>query len=174
MSLDGKRIAILAGPEYEDLELHYPLLRLLEAGADVKVLAVKKDLVTGKHGLSVVPDLTFDEAKPTDYDAVIVPGGWAPDRIRRSESAVLFVKSLHERGGLVAAICHGPQVLISAGILKGKKVTCISAVKDDVINAGAEYLDREVIVDQNVITSRFPADLPAFCRAIINWLFQRK
>lgn len=173
MSLQGKKIAILAGPEYEDLELHYPVLRLIEAGAQVKALAATRDLVRGKHGLSVAPDFTFDEANPLDYDAVVVPGGWAPDRVRRSEKAVFFVKSLHDRGKLVAAICHGPQVLISAKILKGKKVTCVAAIKDDVINAGAEYSDQEVVVDQNVITSRFPADLPAFCREIIKWLSQR-
>jgi len=172
LSLQGKRIAILAGPDYEDLELHYPLLRLIEAGADVKVLATTKDSVKGRHGLSVTPDLTFDEAKPIDFDAVVVPGGWAPDRVRRNEKAVSFVKSLHDRGKLVAAICHGPQVLISAKILKGKKVTCVAAIKDDVINAGAEYFDQEVIVDKDVITSRFPADLPAFCREIIKWLSQ--
>jgi len=172
MSLQGKKIAILAGPEYEDLELHYPLLRLIEAGGDVKVLAGTKEPVRGKHGLSVTPDLTFDEAKPLDFDAVVVPGGWAPDRVRRNEKAVSLVKALHDKGRLVAAICHGPQVLISAKILKGKKVTCVTAVKDDVINAGAEYSDREVVVDKNVITSRIPADLPAFCREIIRWLSQ--
>lgn len=149
------------------------MLRLTEAGADVEVLAASKDPVTGKHGLSATPHLTFDEADPVDYDAVVVPGGWAPDRIRRNEKALLFVRSLHERGRLIAAICHGPQVLISANILKGKKATCFAAVKDDIINAGAEYVDREVVADQNLITSRFPADLPAFCREIITWLSQR-
>ncbi len=172
MSLQGRKIAILAGPEYEDLELHYPLLRLIEAGGDVKVLAVTKEPVRGKHGLSVTPDLTFDEAKPLDFDAVVVPGGWAPDRVRRNEKAVSLVKSLHDKGRLVAAICHGPQVLISAKILKGKKVTCVTAVKDDVINAGAEYSDQEVVVDRNIITSRVPSDLPAFCREVIRWLSQ--
>jgi protease I len=170
MSLQGKRIAILAGPEYEDLELHYPLLRLVEAGGEVKVLAASREPVKGKHGLSVTPDLTFDEAKPQDFDAVVVPGGWAPDRVRRNEKAVSFVKSMHDDGKLVAAICHGPQVLISARILRGKKVTCFAAVKDDVINAGADYLVQEVVVDGNVITSRVPSDLPFFCREIIKWL----
>lgn len=172
MSLRGKRIAILAGPDYEDLELHYPLLRLIEADADIKVLAATKDSVKGRHGLPVIPDLTFDDAKLEDFDAVVVPGGWAPDRVRRNEKAVLFVRSLHDAGKLVAAICHGPQVLISAKILKGKRVTCVAAIKDDVVNAGAEYCDQEVVVDRNVITSRFPADLPAFCREIIKWFSQ--
>jgi protease I len=173
MSLQGKRIAILAGPDYEDLELHYPYLRLIEAGAELKILAATKDTVKGRFGLPATPHLTFDEAKPLDYDAVVVPGGWAPDRVRRSEKAVNLVKTLYDKGRLVAAICHGPQVLISAKILKERKATCVSAIKDDIINAGAQYLDQEVVVDRNLITSRTPADLPAFCREILRW-FSKK
>ena len=104
----------------------------------------------------------------------MVPGGWAPDRVRRNEKAVNLVKTLHDQERLVAAICHGPQVLISAKMLKGKKATCFSAIKDDVINAGAQYLDQEVVVDRNLITSRMPADLPAFCREIIRWFSKRE
>ena len=174
MSLQGKRIAILAGPDYEDLELHYPYLRLIEAGAEVEILAATKDAVKGRFGLPTIPHLTFDEAKPLDYDAVVVPGGWAPDRVRRNEKAVNLVKTLHDQERLVAAICHGPQVLISAKMLKGKKATCFSAIKDDIINAGAQYLDQEVVVDRNLITSRMPADLPAFCREIIRWFSKRE
>lgn len=169
MSLRGKRAAVLAGPEYEDLELHYPLLRLLEEGAEVKVVAAKKDTVKGKYGLSVVPDLSVKEADPHSFDILVIPGGWAPDRLRRDPDVLTFTKDFFEHGRLVAAICHGPQVLISAGVLKGRRLTCVSAVKDDVMNAGAEYVDAPVIRDGNLITSRFPADLPDFCREIIRY-----
>ncbi|MEM3479597.1 MAG: type 1 glutamine amidotransferase domain-containing protein [Candidatus Bathyarchaeia archaeon] len=172
MSLKGKKVAVLAGPEYEDLELHYPYLRLIEEGAEVKVLAVKKEVVKGKHGLSIEVDLSMDEANPKDFDCVIIPGGWAPDRLRRDPRVLNFVKSIYEQGKIVAAICHGPQVLISAGILKGKRATCVSAIKDDVINAGAKYEDSPVVRDGNIITSRVPSDLPLFCREIIKALSQ--
>ena len=170
MVLKGKRVAILAGPDYEDLELHYPYLRLMEEGADVKILAVKKEIVKGKHGLSVEAEISVGEAKPEDFDCLVIPGGWAPDRLRRFAEVLDFVKKLHREGKVIAAICHGPQVLISAGILKGKKVTCVSAIKDDVINAGAEYEDSPVVRDGNIITSRVPRDLPFFCREIIKAL----
>jgi len=164
------RVAILAGPDYEDLELHYPLLRLIEAGYEVKVIALSKDIVKGKHGLLVKPDLTFAEADPKEFDCVVIPGGWAPDRLRRYKEVLDFVKAIYDKGGIVAAICHGPQVLISAKLLKGKRVTCVSAIKDDVINAGAEYLDAPVVRDGNLITSRVPRDLPHFCQEIISAL----
>lgn len=172
MSLKGKRVAILAGPEYEDLELHYPHLRLIEEGAEVKVLAVRKEVIRGKHGLSIEADLPIGEANPENFDCVIIPGGWAPDRLRRDPKVLEFVRKIYERGGVVAAICHGPQVLISAGILRGRKATCVSAIKDDVINAGAIYEDSPVVRDGNLITSRVPGDLPLFCREIIRALSQ--
>lgn len=165
-------MAVLAGPEYEDLELHYPYLRLIEEGAEIKVLAAKKEVVKGKHGLSIEADMSMDEANPKDFDCVIIPGGWAPDRLRRDPRVLNFVKSIYEQGKIVAAICHGPQVLISAGILKGKRATCVSAIKDDMINAGAKYEDSPVVRDGNIITSRVPSDLPLFCREIIKALSQ--
>lgn len=167
------KVAILAGPDYEDLELHYPLIRLVEAGCEVKVLALTRDTVKGKHGLSVNPDQTFTEANPDEFDCVVIPGGWAPDRLRRYSEVLEFVKKISGKGGVVAAICHGPQVLISAGLLKGRKVTCVSAIKDDVVNAGAEYLDKPVVRDGNLITSRVPRDLPYFCREIIKALKEK-
>jgi len=170
MSLQGKKVAILAGPDYEDLELHYPHLRLIEEGGTVKVIAMDKNTVTGKHGLFIVPDLTFSEANPEDFDCVVVPGGWAPDRLRRYPEVLNFVRRMFELNKVIAAICHGPHVLISAGILKGKTVTCVSAIKDDVINAGARYIDQPVVRDGNIITSRVPADLPYFCKEIIKAL----
>lgn len=170
MSLKGKKVAILAGPDYEDLELHYPRIRLIEAGAEVTVLASTKEPLKGKKGLPVQPDMTFEEAEPVRFDAVVIPGGWAPDRVRRDPREVSLVKRLDDEGKIVASICHGAQVLISAKTLKGRRLTCVSAIKDDVVNAGADYVDSAVVRDRNLITSRVPDDLPDFCREIINAL----
>jgi protease I len=166
----GRRVAILAEREFEDLELWYPLLRLREAGHTIDVLGTEKEKYVGKHGLSVTADGEVHNASPEIYDLVVVPGGWAPDRLRRYQEVLEFVKEIFQRGGLVASICHGPHVLVSAEILKGRTITCVSAIKDDVINAGAEYVDQEVVVDGNLITSRYPEDLPAFCVEIIKAL----
>jgi protease I len=168
MSLTGKRVAILAENNYQDLELWYPLLRLREAGAEVKIIGTgSAETYTSKHGYPVTVDAAADEIKAADLDAIIIPGGYAPDLLRRYESILNLVREAHKQGKVVAAICHAGWVLVSAGILKGRKVTCVSAIKDDVINAGATYLDQEVVQDGNIITSRFPDDLPVFCRAII-------
>ncbi len=171
MKLKGKRIAILAEDIYEDLELWYPLLRMKEEGAEVKIIGTgSANQYTGKHGLPVQVDLSADQVRADDFDAVIVPGGYAPDRMRRYEALLRFVREAFEKGKLIASICHGPWVLISAGILKGRTATCFFAIKDDVVNAGAKYVDQEVVRDGNLITSRMPADLPAFCREIIRAL----
>jgi protease I len=171
MKLKGKRIAILAEDIYEDLELWYPLLRMKEEGAEVKVIGTgSANQYTGKHGLPVQVDLSADQVRADDFDAVIIPGGYAPDRMRRYEALLRFVREAFEKGKVVASICHGPWVLVSAGVLKGRTATCFFAIKDDVINAGAKYVDQEVVRDGNLITSRMPADLPAFCREIIKTL----
>lgn len=174
MKLQGKRIAVLAEDIYEDLELWYPLLRMKEEGAEVKVVGTgSANHYTGKHGLPVQVDLSADQARADDFDAVIIPGGYAPDRMRRYESVLKFVREAFDKGKVVASICHGPWVLISAGILRGRTATCFFAIKDDVINAGANYVDQEVVRDGNLITSRMPADLPAFCREIIRALSEK-
>jgi len=168
MSLEGKRVAILAEDNYQELELWYPLLRLREAGAEVKVIGTgSAEVYHSKHGYPVRVNAAADQVSPADFDAVIVPGGYAPDRLRRYPAVLDLVRGVYERGGVVAAICHAAWVLVSAGILKGKKATCVPAIKDDVINAGATYVDAEVVQDGNLITSRVPDDLPAFCRTII-------
>jgi len=168
MSLIGKRIAILAEDNYQDLELWYPLLRLREEGAEVKVIGTgSAETYTSKHGYPVTVDAVADEVEAANFDAVIVPGGYAPDLLRRYEAVLKLVREAHQQGKVTAAICHAAWVLISAGALKGRQVTCVSAIKDDVTNAGATYLDQEVVQDGNIITSRMPADLPAFCRTII-------
>ena len=171
MELKGKRIAILAEDYYEDTELWYPLLRMREAGAKVSVVGMPGvETYHGKHGLPVEVDVTANAVTAGDFDAVIVPGGYAPDRMRRHQAMLDLVKDIFERGGVVAMICHAGWVPISAGIVKGKQVTSVSAIKDDLINAGATWTDEEVVRDGNLISSRGPDDLPAFCRAIIDAL----
>ncbi len=168
MSLTGKRVAVLAEDLYEDLELWYPRLRMKEAGAEVQVIGTgSAQTYTSKHGYPVTVDAAADEVSAADFDAVIVPGGFAPDRLRRYPAVLDLVRQAFEQGKVVAAICHGGWVLVSAGILKGRRATCVSAIKDDITNAGATYLDQEVVQDGNLITSRVPDDLPAFCRTII-------
>ena len=165
-----KSILILAEDIYEDLELWYPKIRLTEAGYKVMVAGTGKKLYHGKYGYPVEVDGDIEQFRMTDFDAVVIPGGYAPDRLRRYPSILKFVKKMSDEGKIIAAICHGAWVPISAGIVKGKKMTCFSAIKDDVVNAGAIYSDASVVIDGNLISSRMPADLPDFCRAIISAL----
>jgi protease I len=166
MNLQGKRIAILVDQSYQELEVWYPLLRFIEAGAKVICIGPEKGKsYPSKLGYPVVADLSYAEAKADDYDGVIAPGGWAPDYIRRSKHAIDFVKAINAQGKLCAAICHGPWVLCSADAFRGKRATSFIAVKDDVVNAGAIWEDAEVVIDGNLVTSRKPEDLPAFCKA---------
>jgi protease I len=168
MELEGKRIAILAENNYQELELWYPLLRMREAGAEVSVVGMPGvETYKSKLGYPVNVDVAADAVTAADFDAIIVPGGYAPDLMRRHQPMLDLVRGVFERGGIVATICHAGWVTISAGILQGKRATCVSAIKDDVINAGATYVDAEVVQDGNLITSRVPKDLPAFCRTII-------
>ena len=168
--LTGRRIAVLAEELYEDLELWYPVLRLREEGATVTIAGTGPSGYKGKHGYPVTTDAHVDTLSAAQFDAVVIPGGYAPDRLRRFPAVLRFVKEMFEQQKVVAAICHAAWVPISAGILKGRTVTCFSAIKDDVINAGAEYVDREVVRDGRLITSRQPADLGAFCRTMIDAL----
>jgi protease I len=169
--LAGKRVAVLAENMYEDLELWYPLIRLREAGAEVSVVAPTAGATyKSKHGLEVKADLSADDAEVERFDAIVIPGGFAPDYMRRSEAMVRFVKDANDQRKVVAAICHAGSMLVSAKVLKGKNVTCYKSIKDDVVNAGGNYVDRAVVRDGDLITSRVPDDLPAFCREIISAL----
>ncbi len=171
MELGGKRIAIFVDQSYQELEVWYPYYRLREAGAEVVTVgAAAGETYPSKYGYPVTAQKSYDDVDAADFDGVVVPGGYAPDHIRRHEKAIRFVKEIDAQGKLVASICHGLWVLCSAGVLKGKRATCFFAIKDDVINAGARYLDAEVVVDGNLVTSRKPDDLPAFCRAAIQVL----
>jgi protease I len=166
--LKGKRVAILAEDLYEDLELWYPRLRLTEEGAEVVVVGPGDAREHhGKYGYPVTVDKTIREVKAEQFDAVVVPGGYAPDRLRRHPAMVALVREMAHHHKVVAAICHGPWMLASAEVVAGKTVTCFFAIKDDLVHAGATYKDAEVVVDGNLITARKPADLPAFLAAII-------
>jgi protease I len=172
--LDGQRFLIFVHDEYEDLELWYPRLRLQEAGA--KVVAAGPELgrtYKGKHGYPCVSDGDIPEMEEPDFNGVICPGGWAPDKLRRDPKVLSLVRRFHERGKLVAAICHGGWIPISAGIYRGVKVTGSPGIKDDLVNAGADFTDAEVVVDRHFVSSRKPDDLPAFCAAIIDFAARR-
>ncbi len=171
MSLSGKRVALLVDNLYQEMEVWYPLLRLREAGAEVVTIgAVAGQTYTSKLGYPVKADFAYDAAQATEFHGVIAPGGFAPDYIRRHPQALQFVRDISAASKLVAAICHGPWVLCSAGVLKGKRATSFFSIKDDVVNAGALWEDAEVVVDGNLVTSRKPEDLPAFCLAAIQVL----
>lgn len=171
MGLEGKKVIILAENNYQELELWYPLLRLKEAGAEVKVVGSgSSSTYTSKMGYPVTVDFSADAVNMADYHGIIIPGGYAPDLMRRYPSMVKLVRDAHDQGKVVGAICHGGWMLASAGVLKGKKATCFFAIRDDLVNAGAEYSDQEVVRDGSLITSRVPDDLPAFCQEIIQAL----
>jgi len=167
MELTGKRVAILIEDMYNEFEFWYPYYRMKEAGAKVIVVGTGAKEYHSKIGMPAPGGVAAEAINALDFDAVIVPGGYAPDRMRRNPAMVKLVQDSFTQGKIVAAICHAGWVLVSAGILKGKKATCVSSIKDDMINAGAIYLDQEVVKDGSLITSRSPDDLPAFCREIV-------
>ena len=168
MRLDGKRVAILAENLYQEMELWVPYYRLKEEGAQVKVVgAGGASSYASKHGYPVGVDVQADQVKAVEFDAVVVPGGYAPDLMRRHPAMVSLVREAVQQGKVVAAICHAGWMLVSAGVLKGRQATSFSSIKDDMVNAGARWVDAEVVVDGPLITSRKPDDLPAFCRAIV-------
>ena len=173
MTAEGKNVAIFVADEYEDLEAWYPYLRLKEAGVNVTIVAsdnVEGNVVKSKHGYPIKVDKKAKDVDPEDFDGVIIPGGYAPDTIRRCNNTLKFVKTLDENNKLVASICHGGWVLASADVVEGKTLTSTPAIKDDLINAGAVWVDEEVVVDKNLVTSRSPKDLPAFLKEILQEL----
>ncbi len=168
MELQGKRAAVLVEQQYQELEVWYPLYRLREAGCKVTVVGPEAgQTYPSKLGYPAKSDKSAKDVTANDFDILIVPGGFAPDYLRRHESILKLVSTMAEQGKVIAAICHGPWVLCSTQALKGKQATCFFAIKDDVINAGARYSDVEVMRDGNLITSRKPDDLPAFMQAVI-------
>ncbi|MEX1018494.1 MAG: type 1 glutamine amidotransferase domain-containing protein [Litorilinea sp.] len=170
MSIQGMKIAILVEDVYETLELWYPYYRLIEAGAQVTLVGPEQKSYASKEGYPAQADVAAEAVSADDFDGIVVPGGFAPDKLRRYPAVLDLVRGIDAKRGLVAAICHAGWVPISAGILRGKRMTCVAAIKDDAINAGANYVDEEVVVDGNLVTSRTPADLPAFMPAILRVL----
>lgn len=163
-----KRAVVLAANEYEDLELWVPYLRLKEEGVIVQVAAAEGGTTyTSKHGYPVTSDVSAEDLNPNDIDLVVIPGGYAPDHMRRNPKMVGLVRNIYENGGYVAFICHGGWMACSAKILKGKKATSFFAIRDDMENASAHWVDEEVVHESQLISSRTPADLPAFCRELI-------
>jgi len=170
MSLANKRIVILAARYVEDSELMYPLYRLKEESAEVMVSGIgeKGTVYDGKIGLKFTTTHSINGIDFDSVHAVVVPGGFAPDYLRANERVQALVHHVHSRGGVVAAICHGPWVLVSADLLKDRQCTCYKNIKDDIVNAGGLWQDAPVVVSNRIITSRCPDDLPVFCKAIIS------
>lgn len=167
----GTRIAVLAENIYEDLEAWYPILRFREAGCEVVIIGPEAGVTyKSKHGYPLKSDMAMAKAKAADFDGVVIPGGYAPDKMRRYPAMVQFVRDIHAAGKLVTSICHGPWLMAEADIVRGRKITCVSAIKTDLINAGATYVDAEVVVDGNLVTSRTPPDLPAMMRECLRFL----
>src|SRR5689334_13581004 len=170
MSLHGKTILFFAGPLYEDLELWYPKIRLEEEGARTVVAGTGEKTYQGKRGYPLTVDASVDEISSERFDGLVIPGGYAPDIMRRSQKLLQLTREIYQAGKPVAFICHAGWVPISAGIVKGKRGTSVGAIKDDLVNAGLIWEDSPVVVDGNLISSRTPADLPVFCKAIIQQL----
>src|SRR4030042_68682 len=172
--MPGKKIAIMVDEMYQVIEVWYPYYRLKEAGFAVYLLpAEAKRQYHSKEGYPCISDRAAGRSNAADYDCMVVPGGFAPDFMRRSSDVIKFANDMVAAGKVIAAICHGGWLLCSTPIYKGKKATCFMAIKDDIKNAGAQYIDDECVVDGNLITSRKPDDLPAFCTAIIDALNKR-
>ncbi len=169
--LAGRHVLIFVGDVYEDLELWYPKLRLLEAGAGVTVAGPEAETVyRGKHGYPCQSDAAIAEMEVQDFQGLVVPGGFMPDKLRRDSKVLQLVRDFAETGKLVAAICHGGWIPISAGVYKGVRVTGSPGIKDDLVNAGAVWEDAPVVVDRHFVSSRKPDDLPDFCRAMLEVL----
>ena len=168
-----KRIAILVENLYDDFELYYPYYRLLEEGFEVDLVGVKKGAsYVSKHGLPAITTHAVTDVDALDYDGLVIPGGFSPDYMRRSKDIIDFVKALDGLEKPIASICHGPWLMISACNIQGKRMTCYHSIKDDVINAGALYVDEQVVVDANYVTSRTPKDLPVFVKTFIERVYK--
>jgi protease I len=171
--LQGKRVAVLVEKFYEDLELWYPVLRLREAGCNVKIVGPKAgETYASKHGYPAKADVAAKDVKAADFDAIVIPGGYSPDHMRRHPEMVDLVTQGARQGKVLAAICHGPWMLCSTKAIKGRKITGFFAIRDDVENAGAIWEDAAVVRDRNLVTSRTPDDLPAFMQGIFAALLE--
>lgn len=171
MSLKGKRIAVLVENLYQEMELWVPVYRFREEGAEVALVGPQAgEVYKSKNGYPARADLAAEAVSPADFDAVVIPGGYAPDLMRRNQAMVDLVRGMNEQGKVVAAICHAGWMLVSSGVARGRRLTSFWSIKDDLAAAGAQWVDEPVVVDGNLITSRIPDDLPAFNRAILERL----
>jgi deglycase len=160
-------VAILVENDYQDQEVWVPLYRLREEGYGVTVVGPRAGTYASKHGYPIDAEITSAEAAGRDWSGVVIPGGWAPDRLRQDQGTLDLVRALDRRRAVIACICHGGWVLASAGIVRGRRLTSYRAIRDDLVNAGAEWIDREVVRDGHLVTARKPDDLPAFCREML-------
>ena len=170
MSDSGKKVAFVLANNYEDIEHTSPVDAVKAAGAQVTVIGLNKDTISGKKGGKEQPDLSIDQAKVDDYHMLVIPGGGSPENLRINDQAVQFTKQFVESGKPVASICHGPQLLISADVLKDRTITSVNKIRDDIKNAGGNYVDEQIVVDGNLISSRVPDDLEAFNDALVKAL----
>ncbi|MFK7696203.1 type 1 glutamine amidotransferase domain-containing protein [Paenibacillus sp. HJGM_3] len=174
MRLNGKKVICLVDEEFEDLELWYPIYRVREEGAEVHLVGhAKGHTYTGKYGVPAVSDLAYEDVESAGYDGILVPGGWAPDKIRRYGKVQQLVREMDEAGKPIGQICHAGWVLISAKILQGRKVTSTPGIRDDMENAGAAWFDEAVVVDRNLVSARRPPDLPPYAKAFCDALAER-
>lgn len=165
--LSGRKIAILLAEGVEDLEFYVPLMRLQEEGADVLAAGLNMKPVHGKGGLEIKPTITVEELKPGELFALVIPGGWAPDKLRRYPAVIDLVNKMNADGKTIGTICHGGLIAISAGIVKGRKATGSQGIKDDLVNAGATWVDQAAFQDGNQVWGRVVADIPDFCRELV-------
>ncbi len=168
MRLQGKTIGYFVAQEVEDLEFWVPVMRLREEGATVIVIGLTTQAVHGKHGLEMTPDVSIEEAPKADtLDGLVIPGGWAPDKLRRNQSVLQLVRDIHAQGKIIGTICHGGWVPISAGIMQGRKATGSKGIKDDIINAGGLWIDEAAFRDGTMVWGRVVEDIPDFCRELV-------
>lgn len=175
MNLKDTKILTIVSPNFDDLELWYPIIRMREAGAEVHVAAEIADhKYIGVYGVPVISDLAFDDVNIEDYDALLIPGGWAPDYLRRLDPVLDFVRYMDENNKVIGIICHAGWVLSSANILKGRTVTSTPGIKDDMMHAGAKWVDEAGVVDGNIVSGRRPPDLPVYLPLLMNAILERK
>ncbi|MGH3385904.1 MAG: type 1 glutamine amidotransferase domain-containing protein [Nocardioidaceae bacterium] len=167
MTLSDRKVLILAADLFEDMELLYPLYRLGEEGVSVTVAGLDDQRVTGKNGYPVAVDTTVDDVSADDFDSLVIPGGFAPDKLRRSETVLALVRAFDTAQKPIAFICHAGWVPISAQILKGRRATSVGAIRDDMVNAGVDWVDEAAVVDGNLISARTPADLGPWMKALL-------
>lgn len=164
------RALIISADHFEDSELLFPFYRLQEEGLEVDIASISRGKINGKHGYEVVVDTALRDVDPNAYDILILPGGKAPTKLRKEQAVIAIAQDFMRSNKPVAAICHGPQILITAGVLQGRRATCYRSVAEELNESGALYEDEEVVVDGNLVTSRQPSDLPAFMREIVRLL----